>query len=122
MEYKKNCGFRKIKCCNFKVEDCRPKPENQNNIELENYCDLYNIEWNSKAVKKEIDELKKKLKKGTKDKITIKKLKKMLKLEKANKMDNDVIEYKKQIYKLEDYGKGLEILNKAYRYLKRTKK
>ncbi len=124
MSYKENCGFRKIGCCNFKEEDCKPKAINdtKDNIDFNLFCDLYTVEWTSKGVKKEMDSIKFKLKNEVKSKVTKKKIKEMRKLEKENKLNNDVIEYKKHLLRIKDYDEGLNILRKAYRYLKRTKK
>ena len=54
--------------------------------------------------------------------LTISEVKSIRKLEKKDFNDPEVIEYKKRISKIKDLGKGLEYLDKAYRYCKRTKK
>jgi len=108
---KKDCGFLKIGCCSFKPEDCNPEK-----------CDMYNIEFTSRAIRKELKILKTKIKDLTKETLKLKQAKRMIKLEKIDKDDKKVKEYKQKLLLIKDWGKGMEYLDKAYRYCKRTRK
>jgi len=118
MTYKENCGFMKIGCCTFKPEHCRAEADETS----KHFCDLYNIEFTSKAVKKELDRVKKEVKKLVKENLKLSELKAMRKLEKVDILDPKIIKYKKKMLKLKDLGKGMEYLEKAYRHLKRSRR
>lgn len=109
--YKEGCGFRKINVCSFKEEDCNPEK-----------CDMYNLEFNSKSLIAERKKVEKELKLLIKDNISIKKTKQMIKLEKSDGQAEEIIQYKKNLNKIADLGKGVEYLNKAITYCKRIKK
>jgi len=116
--YKKDCGFMKLGCCTFKPEHCRPMEKSDGGL----YCDLYDIQFTSKEILKEIKKIKKKIKSLTSENIKLKKLKQMIKAEKKDKDDKDVLEYKKKLAEIKDLGKGMEYLDRAYKYCKRTRK
>jgi len=115
--YKEKCGFMRIGCCTFKPEHCRPK---QDCSDTDTYCDLYSIEFTSKAVKEEKRRIKKEINEIAKKNLSISKVKEMRKLEKENKDNLEVIEYKKEILKMKDLSVGHEYLEKAYIHLKRS--
>jgi len=115
--YKENCGFMKIGCCTFKPEHCRPQKK-----EHKIFCDLYNVEFTSKAVKKELDKVKKKIKTITKENLKLSKVKEVVKIERIDALDKNVVEFKKKLLEIKDLDKGVEYLEKAYRYLKRCKR
>jgi hypothetical protein len=117
IEYKKGCGFRRINLCKFKIEDCHPKKENK-----EMYCSLYDIPFDSKSIKKEMDIIKKDIAGKVKQNLKIKEVKKMLKKEKKDKQDKEVLAYKKRLHDIKDMDQGYQILKTAYTHCKRTKK
>lgn len=119
MGFKENCGFMKIGCCTFKPEHCRREKDAEGS---KHYCDLYDVEFTSKAVKKEMDKLKKEINNIAKKNLKISELKEMKKLEKEDMFSPEVIEYKKRLLKLKDMGKGMEYLERAYRHLKRCRR
>lgn len=99
MAYKK-CGFRdKIHVCKFREEDCTPDK-----------CDMYNIAFEAKIIKKMIDKERKAVKKYH---IQMKELRK-----KGLKATD---EYKKAKAIRKDKVCGLIKLTEAYMYLKRIK-
>lgn len=107
--YKEKCGFReKVSVCSFKEESCCP--EN---------CDMYNVEFTSKAIKAEIKRLKPIAKEMSKDIAKIKELKRMVKLEKEKPHCPEIVEFKNRLAKLNDISYGLQYLNKALLYCKR---
>ena len=117
--YKENCVMMKIGCCTFKPEHCRPKPETDDG---DWFCDLYNLKFNSKSIKSEMKKVRAEIKELTTVTLKLKQFKKMLTLEKADPNSKEILEYKKKLAKIKDLGKGLEYLDKAYRYCKRTGK
>ena len=117
--YKENCGFMKLGSCTFKPEHCREKPKIDDG---KPYCDLYNVEFTSKAVKKELKRLKDKIKSLSKQNLKLSELKAVRKIEKVDSKNHKVIAYKKRLLELKDLGKGVEYLDKAYRYLKRCRR
>jgi len=117
--YKEKCVFMKIGCCTFKPEHCRPKPKKDDG---DWYCDLYHIKMDSKFIKKEIKKVREEIKELTKSSLKVKELKTILSKEKADPKSKSVLDYKKKLSKINDLGKGLEYLDKAYRYCKRIGK
>lgn len=109
--YKKNCGFKKVGVCSFKEQDCKPE-----------ICDMYKIEFNSKSIKLKIKELEEELKKLTKEYFSIRKVKRMLKIEKKDEESDKLKDYKTNLKRIEDLGYGLQYMKKAYTYCKRTRK
>jgi len=98
--YKDNCGFRtKSKVCSFKAYDCNPEK-----------CDFYNLEFNSKAIKKELDEVIKKVKEKRK---RVKELHK-----KDDKQTKN--EIKKLVKEMIDLSFGVKYLKDSLRYCKRA--
>lgn len=111
MAYKDNCGFRRLNCCSFKEPDCVPEK-----------CDMYNLEFTSKAIKERKDYIEKRVLESQKDTLNMQKVKEMLKKESADKENPEVIEYKKTLKEIADLSKGSQYLQKAYIYCKRTGK
>lgn len=102
MPYKNKCGFRKIKLCGFKEQDCSPKK-----------CDMYNIEFTSKAILKQAGIEKKAVKKMTMQ---------MIDMKKKGKHKTNPEEYKKLKETRNDKAYGMLKLSKAYMHCKRIKK
>lgn len=101
--FKADCGFRnKIKVCNFKPEDCTPEK-----------CDMYNIEFSVKAIKKQAKIEQKAVKELEK---------KRVKMKKAGEHKTNRDEYKKIKTERNDKVYGLIKLSQAIVYLKRTGK
>lgn len=99
--FKADCGFRnKIKVCNFKPEDCNPEK-----------CDMYNIEFSVKAIKKQAKIEQKAVKELEK---------KRVKMKKTGEHKTKIEEYKKIKSTRNDKVYGLIKLSKAMVYLKRT--
>jgi len=70
MEYKENCGFRKLGCCLFNVEDCKGVDSG-----FVLFCEMYDLEFSAKSLKKEIKIVKDKIKKIAGDNLKLKKYK-----------------------------------------------
>jgi hypothetical protein len=119
MTYKIKCGFMKLGCCTFKPEHCRTE-KGVEGTEL--FCDLYEVEFTSKSVKKEMDRLKKEIKKLGKENLNRSEYKVIRKIEREDALRPEVKEYKKKLLKIKDLCKGLEYLERAYRHLKRSRK
>ena len=92
--YKEKCGFMKIGCCTFKPEHCRPEEDGKGTGV---YCDLYNIGFTLKSVKKEMNRLKNEIDNLPKENLQLSKV------------------------KVVDLSKGYEYLEKAYIHLKWSK-
>lgn len=101
MPHKSPCGFRdKIQCCSFKEEDCSPEK-----------CDMYNIEFTSKAILQVMKEEQAKVKQINDE---------MQKFRLAKDTNND--HYKELKKQLADVCYGCAYLSKAYVHLKRLRR
>jgi len=101
-EYKENCGFReKVGVCNFMVEDCKPEQ-----------CDMYDIPFTSKGIKKQSRIERKKV---------IEFDKKIKAMKKNHEHKSKPEEYKKVKADLKDIVIGMVKLSKAYEYCKRVR-
>ena len=91
--FKENCGFRNhIKRCYFKSKDCN-----------ERECDMYEISWDKKTIKKKIKEETKAIKK----------------LDKEKKDESKTKKEKKEIENLiKDKANGIGILTEALYFLR----
>lgn len=109
-DFKPGCGFRKLNLCMFRASQCNHED-----------CSMYGLEFSSNAIKARIKELKAEIK-AFQDKLNYKKTKELLKKEEQDKDDSEVLQFKKDLYKLKDLDAGIEILKKAYVYCKRVGK
>lgn len=112
MPYKAECKFRSLlNFCRFNEYDCNPVK-----------CNMYNIKFEPKSLKEEIKKINEEIKVLVKKNISLRKFKKMLKLEQKDKNNPVVIQYKKNLVKIQDLNQGLKFMETAYRYCKRTEK
>jgi hypothetical protein len=103
-EFKNDCNFRRrLRQCNFKVEQCRPREEG---LDWGDFCHLYGLPWDAKKLRKKINEMQKEAKALEK---TLKHLKK-----------NDRDEYKITKKKIKDLFLGSICISQAIRYIKRS--
>lgn len=108
-QYKDKCGYRKIGACKFKSDQCNSTD-----------CDMYNIEFSSKAIREKMKELKKEIKEYSK--IGFKKTQRVIELEKEDRNHPEVVEFKRKLLRLQDLDAGYQIMQKAYIYCKRIGK
>jgi len=107
--YKDNCGFRKLDCCGFKAEDCSPAN-----------CDMFEIEFNSSSIHIKMKQLEDEIR-GLSEKVNnTSTFIRLLKLEKEDKTNPEVTDFKKQILRLKDRQDGYKYLHKAYTFCKRS--
>jgi len=99
--FKENCGFRKIRLCPFREDDCTQEK-----------CDMYLIQFTSKDILKQAKKEKKRFKELTAE---IKKFKK------EGKNKTDKIAYTMMKSERTDKAYGIIKLLKALEYCKRTK-
>ena len=102
MPYKDNCGFKKIKLCTFKEEDCKPEE-----------CDMFSIEFTSKGVLKTSKQLRKRI---------VELHKSMVKMKKAGEHKTDAENYKATKKERNDLVSGMLKLSQAHMHCKRTGK
>lgn len=103
-DYKENCGFRKyLRICHFDVEHCQPPKDGD---DYGDCCHLYPLEWDAKYLKNHAKSM-------TQD---------MLNLEKKLKefKKNDKKKYKETKRVIKDYFEGLIMIDKAYKFIKRS--
>lgn len=108
MVYKEKCGWRKNGFCKFKPQQCCQKKDG---IELLDYCELYDIEYDIKTIKK-------KIKSERKDIIKLDKEMKQLKKTDEHK-DKSKKRNKKIKLLIVDKSRGIKIMSDAYIKLKR---
>ena len=102
MPYKDKCGFRKIKVCGFKEEDCDPK-----------MCDMFSIEFTSKGVLKTSKQLRKEV---------VSLHKELVRMKKAGEHKSNPDSYQDIKKQRNDLVNGMAKLSKAYMHCKRTNK
>ena len=109
--YRNDCEFRKAELCKLRDFACRPKKDAQDDLA----CELYGIEWSAESLKHEMNVLKERIRIMVAENMTIKKAQTMHDMEKRNKDDKRVMEYKKTLRKIQDLTDGHGILEKAYK-------
>lgn len=103
-KFKEDCGFRKhLKLCGFTVDHCRPEQEGD---EYGDYCNLYELEWDAKWLKKKAKEVSKT----------------MLMLEKELKhlKQTDKVKYGETKKRIRDMFDGCVMMGKAIMFIKRS--
>jgi len=111
MPYKDKCGFKRLGYCSFKPEDCNPES-----------CDMFNLHFSSSAILVRLKEIQSEIEELQKETLNTTKIKEMIKKEKEDKTNPEVLELRKKLFKVKDLISGYSFLRKAYIKTKREGK